>query len=481
MRKEDQTRLLAEIRRRVADRERNDATSAQLAQLVQGSVDAERERLTKEPLSVRTLVDRAFWLGIQMRTSLGGEAAADDALWAVISHYAEEICGDFDPIAYEIALRILPPALRVLLSPSSVTEIPARASGDKAERIVLHGETQTVRALHAACSLVFAPTHHSNLDSIVLGLALHQLDIPPVIYGAGINLLSNPIMGLFMHNFGAYTVDRQKTDRIYRDTLKEYVVVTLEEGYHHLFYPGGTRSRSGALETKLKLGLLGASAEAQKNLLDRGASRRVLVVPVTLSYELVPEAESLASSSEERRARLAEFAQRLLSMDSRIHVVFGAPLTVAGAAYDEAAPSETWRVLHDQLTSDPRDATQQLGEAIGGQYLRDNLVLPTHAAAFALRAALTDGESAAARDAVERSLDALLARLHGLAERGHLRLPESLSHADARAVLLQADTVFASYHRRRALVVEAATVHSEDPQLLAFYANRLTGYHLETT
>ena len=33
-----------------------------------------------------------------------------------------------------------------------------------------------------------------------------------------------------------------------------------------IFYPGGTRSRSGAIEKNLKLGLLGSTIEARKRI-----------------------------------------------------------------------------------------------------------------------------------------------------------------------------------------------------------------------
>ena len=482
MRKEDQNRVLAEVRRRVVERQHQSTDS--LEEAVESSLDAERDRLSREPLSVRSLVDRAFWFGIGLRLRLGGEDATDDALFAVVSHYAEEICGDFDPVAYEVALRLLPPALRVLLSSSALTNVPDKLLGDEHDRIVLEGQTDAIQDLHKRFTLIFAPSHHSNLDSIVLGLGLNRLGVPPLIYGAGINLLGNPIMSLFMHNFGAYTVDRQKVDPIYRDTLKEYVVVTLENGYHHLFYPGGTRSRTGALEQKLKLGLLGASADAERNLRQANSARRVLIVPVTLSYELVPEADSLVGNASESRARFAEFAQRLLALDSQIHLVFGHPLDVQGHRVDARGRSLTADGQHTDpatdlrvLESDPRAATRKLGEAIAAAYREDNLIQATHVASFALRSLLHEGSTAVSRDQLEEVLETLLARLNGLQQHGRLSVSTSLT--DAHTTLLAADTAFSNWHGKRALAVEAATVHTEDADLLGFYANRLVGYGLQ--
>ena len=40
--------------------------------------------------------------------------------------------------------------------------------------------------------------------------ALFRLGLPPYTYGAGLNLFSNKMIGFFMHNLGAYKVDRRK-------------------------------------------------------------------------------------------------------------------------------------------------------------------------------------------------------------------------------------------------------------------------------
>ena len=44
---------------------------------------------------------------------------------------------------------------------------------------------------------------------------------------------------------------------LYKEVLKTFSQVILERGMHSIFFPGGTRSRSGAVERKLKLGLAG--------------------------------------------------------------------------------------------------------------------------------------------------------------------------------------------------------------------------------
>src|SRR5262249_32311575 len=129
-------------------------------------------------------------------------------------------------------------------------------------RVVIEGPVGTVRSLAEKGTIVFVPTHLSNLDSVVFGFALERAGLPPATYGAPKTLFTNPVLSFFMHNLGAYRVDRRLKHGLYKDVLKAYSCVLIERGYHSLFFPGGTRSRSGAVEKKLKLGLAGTGVEA---------------------------------------------------------------------------------------------------------------------------------------------------------------------------------------------------------------------------
>ena len=66
--------------------------------------------------------------------------------------------------------------------------------------------------------------------ALIMGLIIYKIGLPPVTYGAGLNLFSNPLLGFFLRHLGAYTVDRLKTAPIYRELLKEYTTLTLEFG-----------------------------------------------------------------------------------------------------------------------------------------------------------------------------------------------------------------------------------------------------------
>ena len=55
------------------------------------------------------------------------------------------------------------------------------------------------------------------------------------------------------------------------------LVRLIEHGYHSLFFPGGTRSRSGGVERRLKLGLAGTGIEAFARTAEQGTDAACLL------------------------------------------------------------------------------------------------------------------------------------------------------------------------------------------------------------
>jgi glycerol-3-phosphate O-acyltransferase len=179
-------------------------------------------------------------------------------------YYARDIAGNFDPRVYKLVTRLGAPVVSGLLAPRSTLKNLKNTLHLSLldDRLIVQGPTDTIRSLATKGTLVFVPTHLSNLDSVVFGFALERAGLPPATYGAGKNLFTNPVLSYFMHNLGAYRVDRRLKHALYKDVLKTYSCVLLERGFHSLFFPGGTRSRSGGVERRLKLGLAGTALEA---------------------------------------------------------------------------------------------------------------------------------------------------------------------------------------------------------------------------
>src|SRR5690606_11614330 len=155
---------------------------------------------------------------------------------------------------------------------------------------------------------------------------------------------------------GAYRVDRRLRFSLYKDVLKAYSTVLLERGYHSLFFPGGTRSRSNRLEDHLKLGLLGTGLAAYVATLRAGRAdgRRVYVVPATINYRLVLEAETLiadylAETGKSRYiieddefsqlGRVIEFVRKTLVHEGSVVVRMGEPLDPFGNRVDDDGES----------------------------------------------------------------------------------------------------------------------------------------------
>ncbi|HEX8792905.1 MAG TPA: 1-acyl-sn-glycerol-3-phosphate acyltransferase [Polyangiaceae bacterium] len=461
------------------------------------------------------------WRSIARSLARMSTEEARAKLHDVMRAYARDVAGNFDPRVYKFASRAAAPIIGALLSPSQTLRHLGGAFDLRAldGRVVIEGPVGTVRSLAEKGTIVFVPTHLSNLDSVVFGFALERAGLPPATYGAGKNLFTNPVLSFFMHNLGAYRVDRRLKHGLYKDVLKAYSCVLIERGYHSLFFPGGTRSRSGAVERKLKLGLAGTGVEAMARSAAAGKPQKVFFVPVTLNYLLTLEAETLVEDflQEEgkhryiieddestRPGRVAAFMRKLLGLDAGCVVRFSRPLDCFGNTVDEDGVSHDARGhVVDPLTyltdakgrigpDAARDTqyTRELGEAIVDAYLRDTVVMPTHLVAacafdelrkgvggrdiFAMLRAQDDvmvprAELAAA---VERMRD----RLKELESRGRVVLLPRLSRSSGREILDEALRAFSGYHTTPVLEARGDALLLVDTRLIFYYQNRLAGH-----
>jgi glycerol-3-phosphate O-acyltransferase len=487
---------------------------AALADLLEDALYSERkrtERLELDDDEARRLDNLARALMRGDRRSL--LASAD----ALIDGWVDEIHGHFSQRAYRFATRVLPRGLTALLSAKPPHLRDWDLSNDK--RLRVSGDLELIRQLSEEATLLLAPTHVSNLDSPLIGLALHKAGLPPFVYGAGLNLFSNPVMGWWLGRLGAYTVDRTKRARLYKDTLKAYSVWCLSTRHHSLFFPGGTRARSGEIERKVKKGLLGTGIVAWQDMLAAGRTdREVYVVPLTLSFQLVLEASTLiddhlADAGKQRYIivddesaqprRLASFARRVLDLDASVVAHFGAPVDVLGnpvsADPGERAQQAEWRrgYVTDRDGAVQRDPqrdhiyTNRLADALVRAWPRGATVMVTHLAAHAVWHELahalgtrdpfrlvrtTAAERELPRAAVLERLDRLLGLVRAGATEGRWACDVE---GDAPAALEAAAKRFASYHRTRALEVRGDRVLVPDPRLALYYSNRLTFAGLE--
>ena len=480
---------------------------AALIDRLEDTVYSERKRLERSTVAD---IDRARLERLARAAVRGAKRERIDAALAMVAAWGDEIHGRFDERVYGFATRALPRALTGLLSakPDRVRDWDL----DPFARLRVSGDLETLRTLCGEATLILAPTHVSNLDSPLIGLALYQAGLPPFIYGAGLNLFSNPLMGWWLRRLGAYTVDRTKRARLYKETLKDYSVRALVTRHHSLFFPGGTRSRSGAIEDQLKKGLLGTGLVAWQEMIASGrADREVYVVPLTLTFQLCLEAETLIRDHLEEAGKqryiitddefaqpgqVASFARRALALDSSVVAHFGEPLDLLGRPVSADARTRADQAVYraryvtnaeGRVERDPqrdRCYTNRLEAALVHAYPRGSVLMPTHLTAWVAWQLLSEareqndpfrlvrvgrgGRRFPKRQFVERLRHWMQRVREGVeAERWQAELPST-----ATEVLDVALDRFARFHKTRALALERGDIVIEDPRLCLYYQNR---------
>jgi glycerol-3-phosphate O-acyltransferase len=488
----------------------------------------ERQRLNRDRGNLftkkRLRQDRALWNGVQ-DSLLKPSAIADRAplLQAVASRYADEIGGRFNPKVYKFTTGVLPYGFNWLLNAASVKSVlPWGMTEDVRSRLRVGGEVEHLKKLAAKGTILLVPTHQSNIDSILIGYVIYLMGLPPFAYGAGLNLFSNPFLSFFMSNLGAYTVDRQKTNRIYRSLLKNYSTRILKEGIHSIFFPAGGRVRSGAIESKLKLGLLGTALDAQLENLQAGRPNpKVFIVPMVTSYHFVLEASTLiddhlaeagkhrfiiTDDESSQFSKVLNFFWQLFKAESGMTVRVGKPLDVFGNFVDEdgnsIGPNGTaidpvrWLSSYGELKASPqrdREYTRILGERIVERYHAENTILTSHLAAFAFFESLRERYpeydlyrfirmSLAHRtlpwDEFLEEAETVHRRILEAADRGMFHVTPELRMRDTKGWVKDGIRNLGLFHGNAVLKRGEATIYSEDMNLLYYYRNRLAGYGL---
>ncbi|NNE29333.1 MAG: glycerol acyltransferase, partial [Saprospiraceae bacterium] len=386
------------------------------------SIYLERIRIKEEPWKVDLPDENVFWKKIRKQLSIGSldkpieqaRVVNEDILRKIISRYSQEIVGTFNQKTFLFARRFLTVFFGRLLNTAAGRNL-GRFWGTKHrlyERFKIRGEVETLRSLFSKGSVIVVPTHSSNLDSIMIGYTLDQLlALPSFFYGAGLNLYNTGYTAYFMNRLGAYRVDRRKKNPIYLETLKGNSKLAIEYGTNSLFFPGGTRSRSGELEQRLKLGLMGTVVEAQRALCQKeGNKEKVFVVPLILSYHFVLEAKYLIEGHLKRtgkeqfisrpdagysRRKILKFVWELFSKSSDITLSFGKPMDALGNFVDKDGRSfdkyGNEIDIKDYFFGDglvgpnlqrEGEYTKILANRVVERFRKDNVVLNSHLLAY---------------------------------------------------------------------------------------------------
>ena len=507
-----------------------------LYDLLAKTIFDERVRVKEEPWKVDPPNEAVMWSKLQKKLVQARDNGNQEEqltsyhsiLNEIIERYSEEIVSTFKLKTFHFARRFLTFFFNKLLNTGATIRNFRRSAYKKGmsihERLNCQGAVEEVRELMKKGTVVAVPTHFSNLDSILIGYAMDAIvGLPAFSYGAGLNLYNAGYAAYFMNRLGPYRVDRRKKNAVYLETLKGVSKLSIEWGVNNLFFPGGTRSRSGALESKLKMGLLGTTIEAQRSLLQNNKNKKVFIVPVVLGYHFVLEAQFLIEEHLRREGKelyvrkndqsysikkVARFIWRLFTRKSDITLSFGKPMDVLGNFVDSDGQSldrhgnvidiKDYFKAEDNIVENlqrEREYTKILADRIVERYHKDNIVLSSHLVAFAAFRILKNEHPNLDLYALLRmppedytfKTEKMVEVIANL--RAHLMELESKGKVQlAPQIFLEPDELMkdgidqlGSFHAMQPLMIDKNynLIVSQNFKILYFYHNRLTGYNLE--
>ncbi len=503
----------------------------QLIDILAKTIYLEKIRMKEEPWKVDPPKERQFWKKVaRLLEEIRGDQESrskkiEKAFRMIIHRYADEIVGSFKKKTFQFADKFLTMFFGWLLNTAAIRSI----RGIWGSRVQLYdkfkvkGPLEKIRKLGKDHILIVVPTHFSNLDSIMVGYAMDAiLGLPSFLYGAGLNLYNTGAIAYYMNRLGAYRLDRRKKNSIYLDTLKSMSKLSIEKGTNNLFFPGGTRSRSGALEDKLKMGLLGTTVEAQRALFEQKNPKKVIIVPLVISYHFVLEGKFLIDNylrktGKEKYVRVKDqsfivskvikFIWRFFKESNEIALSFGEPFDIFGNALDEQGNSydhlgknvsiDQYFISNQQLKEDQQREsvyTQRLAQKIVERYHSENIVLTSHFVAFAAFRYLCETNNKLDLFGILRlpleefSIDfdqflviakRLKQTLVKMNDAGMLKLDDEIFLEEAE-LIEDGIRKLGTYHPKKPLKINKnKQIVSEDFKLLYYYHNRLTNYGLE--
>ena len=507
-----------------------DTSDLSVDEVIASTIYKEKIRVKVTPWKVDPRDEKIYWSKLEKEFKNNAQSPNREELNLVIlkkiiNRYSSEIIGNFNPKTFRFARRFLYAFFKRLFN-KVFKRGYKRPWGNRKQlwsKIITKGAIKEIRELSQLGTIVMVPTHHSNLDSIMVGYMIDsKLGIPAFTYGAGLNLFDVEIMAYFMNRLGAYKVDRRKKNKVYLESLNTYSTLTLMRGVNSIFFPGGTRSRSGHLESKLKLGLLSTLIEAQRIHCIKEEDKKIFVVPLITSYHFVLEAKQLIdhhlrATGKEKYLKpgtnslglrtILRFTKNLFKTESEVVFSIGKPMDVfgnnvnhAGISFDEKGKQIDIRdyfkfngAFKENLQRE-RVYTKILGDKIKKSYLTDSIILSSHLLAFGLFKyfqMIRPNEDlftllSLPLDFLEVDMpttiiivDYLKKTLVNLEASGKIKLSEQI-HLPSEELIKDALKNLGVYHARRPLVqTKNTTLTSEDFRLLYFYHNRLDDYHIK--
>lgn len=502
----------------------------ELLSMLTQTIYAEKLRSKSNPLKVDPPKEHAYWkkiesdLGVSRGDTSGNSEVHFELVQKIINRYSEEIVGNFNPKTFKFARKALTKFFKALYNP-----FKKKGQGffwgnqdTLLDQFKVVGPLDDIRGLFDKGTVMIMPTHFSNLDSILIGYVIEMLTgMPAFSYGAGLNLYDYELMAYYMSRLGAYKIDRRKKNPLYRATLDAFSTVSIQEGLNSIFFPGGTRSRNGALEENLKWGLMNTIIDAQNEFYLRNFDRKIIIVPMVVSYHFVLEARGLIDQYLQRTGKenyltVAQkkkvnmknlrMMRRLFKSGSEVTLSFGQPIDIFGNQIDEDGRSikngkpvdiRNYFKSNDKLNHDHqrnRVYSRYLAEKIVKSFKKENVVLSSHVVAFTAFCIIEKmypnldlfGVLSLPRDyhhisaeVFYQQVGVVQKRLQELTEKDQVKLSTEVREMSAEELVKDGVKHLNAYHLYAPITKNKEFFVSEDIKLLYYYHNRLYGYKLD--
>jgi glycerol-3-phosphate O-acyltransferase len=500
-----------------------------LSELISKTIYLESQRVKLTPWKVDPIDDTSYWRRLAGELEAASQsndkkAIEEQIVKRIVNRYNEEIVGSFNPRTFRIIRTVLNSFFKRLLNGYFIGG-QWRWGSKKAlqQRIILQGDVEKIRELFLKGTVVIMPTHYSNLDSIMVGYGIDtNVGLPCFSYGAGLNLFNYELIAYLMNRMGPFRLDRRKKNPIYLECLKSFTSYSVYEGMNCIFFPGGTRSRSGETEEKLKLGLINSLIEAQRMYLEEGQGKKIYVIPVNIGYHFVLEANSLIDQHLQLIGRekyiksrpagpsmisISRFFKDLYTKQSEVYLSFGEPMDVLGNIVNQNGESTdkfgqpvdineyfSWEGKIGANTQREGVYAKKLGERVVESYKKHNTVLSSNIVTFvAFNMIYEDFKEMGLIAFVNQKgkkyvidFDNFRSRAFEIieiikqkAEDGEMLLSEE-SWDNSDMLINEGLSKVGIYHMSRAIEkTKDGKIICKNIKLLYFYHNRLTNYRLE--
>lgn len=491
----------------------------------------ELKRIKEEPFKVDPRGEEKFYLKLRKSLGILSHKEGKDIeeyrtlLNKILHRFSEEIVGSFNKRAFKFARKALTLLFKwLLISFRGKNRVGVWGSRYQLyQKLNVRGPLEKIRKLAKNHTIVLLPTHSSNLDSILVGYAIDSvMGLPAFMYGAGLNLYDMEIVAYFMNRLGAFKVDRRKKNPIYHKALKKMSFLSLKKGVHTLFFPGGTRSRSGEIENDLKLGLLSTIVNAQRSLYENNENSKIIIVPLVIGYHSVLEGKFLIEQHLRKTGQelyfgskdrgksylnIFQFLWNVVTTGSEIHLSLGQPLDVFGYTVNPKGESidnrskiidiKEYFMLDSEVGKNKQREevyTRRLAEKIVNSYHKNNTVLQSNLVAFIAFDYIQElHEDQNIFSLVNSDIDkieipftiftervnALKIILIEMQHKGLISVSNFIVDNDGRKIIENGIKLVGGYHHQKPLrIKQNGNIVTDDLKLLYYYSNRLNYYDL---